>query len=86
MNYLKEQMVLNKFDLKFSHDSIYFDNLIEDCYKLDKNVSPFQYRLKHLNRLFPNVDFKDRKQKEMVDQVWQKIQKKLGETLRFIYL
>ena len=50
-------------DLSFYHkygesSSITLDNILSYCYELDKNASPAIYRLKYLNRLFPDINHK----------------------------
>lgn len=53
-----------EFDLTFSYNYngslIEFKNILADCYELDKNEQPARYKLKHLNRLFPNINQKVR--------------------------
>lgn len=59
---LKHELSLESIDLKFSYK--YFDkliqleNILEDCYELDTNEIPPKYRLKNLDRLFPNINIK----------------------------
>jgi hypothetical protein len=41
-----------------SSSSITLDNILTYCYELDENASPAIYRLKYLNRLFPDLNHK----------------------------
>ena len=59
---LKNEIIKEEKDLSFSYmygdKLIEFKNILEECYELDKNEQPARYRLKYLNRLFPNINQK----------------------------
>ena len=46
------------FSYKYGEHSIEFENVLACCYELDENASPTIYRLKYLDRIFPNLNHK----------------------------
>ena len=59
----RELQILNepdliKFNYQYKEELIEIGNILEECYELDKNEIPARYRLKYLNKLFPNFNQK----------------------------
>ena len=52
----------NDFDLSFSYKYgeylVELENILDYCYELDENEEPSRYRLKFLNKIFPNLNHK----------------------------
>ena len=52
----------NEFDLSFSfkygENLVELENILDYCYELDDNEKPSRYRLKFLNKIFPNLNHK----------------------------
>lgn len=59
---LKAEVIKEKKDLTFSYQYgeklVSFENILDECYELDKNEQPARYRLKYLDRLFPQINQK----------------------------
>jgi hypothetical protein len=59
---LKAEVIKEKKDLTFSYQYgeklVSFENILDECYELDKNEQPARYRLKYLDRLFPEINQK----------------------------
>jgi NACHT domain- and WD repeat-containing protein len=74
---------INNFDLKFKYEYntdiiVESDNILDYCYELDENEKPFRYRLKYLNKIFPNINHKEAE----FDKLWNSLEEKLGDSLR----
>ena len=50
-------LVSFKYQYK-ENNLVQIENIFEECYELDNNENPARYRLKYLNRLFPNFNQK----------------------------
>jgi hypothetical protein len=53
-------------------------NLFEYCYELDENEIPHRYKIKNMDSLFANYNYKN----PIFDKVWRKMETRVGDIMR----
>ena len=59
-------------------NSIQIENMFLECYELDSNSQPARFRLKYLDRLFPDMNQKTPE----FNRLWANLESKLGNLIR----
>ncbi len=57
---------------------IQIENMFLECYELDSNSQPARFRLKYLDRLFPDMNQKTPE----FNRLWASLESKLGNLIR----